>query len=459
MDMTTAQIAQLAVALLMAVLIFVVAWIAPLKTAVTILFVLVPFQLIETKYGSSSEVMTFILVAGLMLSGRQLRVPLLGPMLIVLFCYLISLTQVDKSLVGQHMVFVKALISGLLVLILTYNLAREVKEARSLVNALIVMDVLVCIYCGIQLGVGLQHERTIFFGIQELSLIANRADDARLVGPFAAAGITAEFFAILTVVLCYDLIYSVGRRKLLLIAVIAANLAFMVATANRGAFLTLIATFPLFLFAFRRVLGTMRVLQFSIAGALLLAGMAVIIVSYTDFDRMFERLEDTTETINGVPATRVNTWPVVWENVKVQPWLGSGPRLRLLDDDITPYKGHVYMPYPHSLYLYLLATVGIFGLMAMVFFIFRVGWHLHAARNRIFESEYVMGFSKLGVLLIFAFMIDQIRIEFLRIELVDYQHFIFGMFGMWLGLADRGKQPLLPVASPAVGARARASFG
>ena len=41
-------------------------------------------------------------------------------------------------------------------------------------------------------------------------------------------------------------------------------------------------------------------------------------------------------------------------------------------------------------------------------------------------------------LLIFAFVIDQIRIEFLRIEFVDYQHFVFGMFGLWLGLADRG---------------------
>lgn len=439
MDLTSVQIGQLAVALLMAIVIFMAAWVAPLKTAVTILFVLVPFQLIETKYGSSNLVMTYILFAGLLLSGRQIRVPMLGVQLAILFCHLLSLTQVHKSVYGQHMIYIVFLVSGFLVFILVYNLARQVDDVRSLVNALIVMNILVCIYCAVQMGAGLTGEKTVFFGIEELSMGANRASDSRLVGPFShSAGITAEYLALMTLILCYDLLHSVGRRKLLLICLITANLGFMTATANRGAFLTLVGAFPLFLLMYRRTLGTMRVIQFSIAGAALLVMIGIVVVTYTDFNRMFERLEDTTETENGVPATRANTWPVAWENIKIKPWIGHGPRLRLLDDFTVAYKDHVAIQYPHCLYLYLLFTVGIIGLATFMFFLFRIGWYIYAARNRVYESDYAQGLVRLGTLLMFAFLIDQIRIEFLRIEFVDYQHFVFGIFGMWLGLADRG---------------------
>ncbi len=462
MDLTSVQIGQLAFALLMAVLIFVVAWAAPLKTAVTILFVLVPFQLIDTKYGSSNVVMTFILFAGLLMSGRRLRVPMLGAQLAVLFVHLLSMTQVHKSVYGQHLIYIMLLISGLLVFILVYNLAREVKDVRSLLNALIVMDILVCIYCAGQMAAGLSGERTIFFGIDELSMSANRASDSRLVGPFAgSAGITAEYLALMVLILCYDLISATGRRKVLIVGVIIANLAFMTATANRGSFLTLVGIFPFFLLTFRRQMGTLRVIQFSVAGAGLLIATAVVIVTFTDFNRMFDRLEETTATENGVPATRAKTWPVAWENIKLKPWLGHGPRLRLVDDFQVVYKGHVAIDYPHSLYLMLLFTMGIVGLIVVMFFIFRIGWYLYAARHRVYESEYVHGLVRLGPLLITAFVIDQARIEFLRIEFVDYWHFVFGMFGMWLGVADRGDpQPVgqlaaagsttRPVTSPAL---------
>jgi O-antigen ligase len=439
MDLTVAQLAQLAAALLMAIAIFVAAWITPLKTAVTILFILVPFQSIETKYGSSNVVMTYILFAGLLLSGRNLRVPMLGSILIILFCYLLSLTQVHKSVYGQHMIYIVMLVSGFLVLILMYNLAREVENTRSLVTILMVINAAVILYCLLQLAAG-PGAKTVLFGIEELDMSRNRGGgDSRLSGPFGASpGLTAEYMALMTMVFAYDLMYSPRSRRILLVGLVASNLGLMVATGNRGSFLTLIAIFPFFLYMYRRTLGTKRAIQFSVLGAGLLTIMALIVVSYTDFNVMFERLAETTETENGVPATRANTWPIAWENIQLKPWLGHGPRLRLLDDELVVYKDHVVIPYPHSLYLYLLFTVGILGATAVLGFIVRIALHIYQGRNRIFESDYTQGLARLGTLLMVAFLIDQIKIEFMRINFVDYQHFVFGMFGMWLGLVDRG---------------------
>ena len=44
-----------------------------------------------------------------------------------------------------------------------------------------------------------------------------------------------------------------------------------------------------------------------------------------------------------------------------------------------------------------------------------------------------------GVLLSVGFFIDELKIEFLRHSSIDYVHFVFAQFGIFLGLADRAR--------------------
>jgi hypothetical protein len=43
---------------------------------------------------------------------------------------------------------------------------------------------------------------------------------------------------------------------------------------------------------------------------------------------------------------------------------------------------------------------------------------------------------KLGVLSMIVFLIDEIKIEFLRFGFIDYWQYIFSLFAMFLGFAD-----------------------
>ena len=66
---------------------------------------------------------------------------------------------------------------------------------------------------------------------------------------------------------------------------------------------------------------------------------------------------------------------------------------------------------------------------------------LRRASRLEFATPYEQGLARLGLLLLLFFLVDQIKIEFLRIELMDYTQFVFALFGMWLGLCERGREP------------------
>jgi O-antigen ligase len=91
------------------------------------------------------------------------------------------------------------------------------------------------------------------------------------------------------------------------------------------------------------------------------------------------------------------------------------------------------------LYLYLLVTVGIVGLAAMLFFFGRVLYGLaKGARHGVYDTDYEKGLVSVGFIVVATFLIDELKIEFLRNGTADYSQFMFALFGVFLGWADRG---------------------
>jgi len=435
MDLSLEQTGQLIAALLMVFVLFSAALAVPARIAIAALIVLIPFQPIETQYGSANVVLTYALCGALILSGRTLRMPMLASLLAIILAYLLSTSQTHASTYVQHSIYIFLLFSSFVVFYLVYNFARELDDARFAVNVLIVSNLFVLLVCVLQVYSGLS-ERFSFFGFDELQLHRIRADE-RLSGPFGAAGVTAEYLMLMLFILSYDLMHAVGRRRIFVLALIAANLGTLLSTGNRGAFLTMIAMFPLYLYMFRNKLGTRKVVRIFVVAAVLLTGVSTVVIGYSDLGHMYERLARLTETQGFIPETRSVTWPTAWENIKDKPLIGHGPRLRLMDDAETAYEGHVVIPYPHSLYLYLLFTVGVVGTTMFLAFLGRLGWQVLTAARAVGSSTYRAGFVRLGPLLLLAILVDQIKIEFLRIGFVDYSHFLFCLFGLMLGFAHR----------------------
>ncbi len=289
-----------------------------------------------------------------------------------------SLVQADGYR-SFHIIEMFQFFSCFVVFLLAYNFARLVDTEQSVMNLLVAMNILVAIYCLLQLVAG-AGKAFVPFGIDVLAFNSNRdPSDPRLVGPFDNPGTTAGYFTLMSMLCAVELMFvSNGRRKVIQ-GLILANVAGIVATGNRASFLVLLAAFPTMLFVFRRELGARRFIKYLVGGVAALVIGSATIGAYSGFGNMYRRLTQVTETENGMPMNRAGTWTVALEKIERHPWFGDGPHffrvedafmLRIMDvkfADLSDVES-VYDPYPHSLYLFLLRTVGIVGLVAVLSF-------------------------------------------------------------------------------------------
>jgi O-antigen ligase len=338
--------------------------------------------------------------------------------------------------------------SCLAAFLLAYNFAILVDDERSVISVLLAINVFAIIYCFLQLSVG-PGERFVPFGIDELKFNLNRhADDPRLVGPFDNPGCTAGYFALMTLICAFEVMFSTGRRRLLIWAILGFNVLGLVATGNRAGFLVLLAMSPLILLAYRKELGIARVMRYFVGGTIVLVVVAAFAVNFTDFNRLFMRMDKVTETEGGIPTTRAGGWPVAIEKIKKDPWFGEGPYFWTAEDAETRDQlqtefeeggaiSTAFDPYPHSLYLYLLRTVGIFGLLAVVGFFVSAWFVLLKSLRRENSGGYQSAVVRLGLFLIPAFLISQATLEFNRPTTIDYAQFIFALVGLLIGVSDR----------------------
>jgi O-antigen ligase len=435
--MKSAAAWQIAWMLLSVIVFYVLASGAKRTTAIAALLLLIPFQAVDHRYASSSVLIAYALFVVLLLNGG-VKVRMLPALGMIVLTYLISLTHADRDIMSWHVIFLFSFFSCFVVFLIAYNYALLVDSERVIVNLLLATNVLVVVYCMLQLTVG-AGEGFVPFGLEALAFNNNREPgDARLVGPFASPGTTSTYFMFMAVLCAIDLIFSSGRRRWFVAVLIFGNLLGLVATANRGAFLILVAIFPVLLFMFRSELGARRVAQYIIGGTAVLAIASAVAITYTDFGRMYNRMDRVAEIEDGVPAGRAGAWTPSLEKLWESPWIGEGPLF------LTPEHGEMlgilrtnFDPYPHSLYLYLFRTVGILGLAAMLWFFVQAWRVIYAGWREESVDVYRSAILRFGLLLIPAFFIDQIRLEFHRPNTMDFAQFIFALIGLLVGVADR----------------------
>lgn len=419
--------------------------------SIGVVLLLVPFQTIDTRYGSSSILIAYALAAVLLLGG-DLKHRMLPALSMIVLAYLVSFALAERQMLTDHALFIFQFFSCLIAFVLAYNFAISVERVRTVMDVLLAINVLAIFYCLLQLTVG-PGERFVPFGIDEFKFNLNRhPGDPRLVGPFDNPGSTAGYFALMTLVCAMDFAFSSGRRRAVVGLVTVFNLLGLVATGNRAGFLVLLAMAPLLIFAYRRELGARRVIQYTLVGAVALAVTATIAVAFTDFNRMFSRMDTVTEMEGGIPKTRQQGWPVAIEKIRKDPWFGEGPHFWTAEDaeDVGQLQTEfeesgeldtAFDHYPHSLYLYLLRTVGVFGLVAVIGFFIRAWLILYQAASRESAEPYQSAVVRLGLFLIPAFLIAQITLEFHRPNTMDYAQFVFALVGLLVGVSDRSQLP------------------
>jgi hypothetical protein len=436
MMISSTEVIQLTILIGLATVLFYSVYSLPQVIGSVALLVMIPIQPVETRFATANVLLAYVIFAAMLMRRENLRLPLLPQFLLLLFCYLLSMSFVHKALYVQHGVYIFAMISAYMVMCVAYDLTFRFKDVSSVVNVFFAMNLIVIIYCAIQFAAG-PNVKVVPFGIEEMTMIPAREDN-RLVGPFSATGTTSEFLVIMIFLILHQFFYvQKNWQRYSLIALATANLLFLVATGNRGGFLTLVGGAALFIWMFRRELGMKRVAGLLVTGSILLAMTSAILINYSEFGELYTRLGDTTLE-EGIPDTRQRTWPRAVAHIKESPILGHGPRY-MMDggDDGRKWPGWELSSYPHNLYLFLLSTVGMVGFVA--FFIFFLSplvgsWRAYQSTNvRSFETTFI----KTSIVIMIVILVDQIKVEFIRMNLTDYWHFIYALLGLIVGATTR----------------------
>jgi len=442
MDLSSGHAIQLGLSLLIGVLLFVMVYVLPEKKILAFLIIIIPFQLITSRYGSLNMVLTYLVGVSLILKGSIKYLPLLPVVLAILTTYFISTFLALRPTWVDHLLYIISIASNFVLFYMVYNFFRSNADLKFAFKLLVWMNILVVIYGLMQLVIG--PEKFALLGIDELSFASNLTEKQRLVGTFGAPGINAEYFALQILLLGYMFMNDKVRKiKFFVLCLMLANFGLLVATGSRGSFLVLMGGILLFLWFYRKQLGTLVLIRVISVGSILFTLIAVLIINYTDFNVLFKRLGETELTESGVPETREYAFNLALDRISDAMIAGHGPQLRLIDEETRRIEGYKPMPgYPHNLYLFLLYTLGFLGFFAYMVFFISLYINFWKGSKRNIDDYYLKGVPTLGMLLLTVFLIDQLKIEFLRLRVNDMQHYLFTLWAILLAFTDLGRSKI-----------------
>jgi len=424
----TAHYYQLIAAMLVGIVLFVGANVASEKTVLTTLLLLIPFQIIDSRYGSLNVVMTYAVGIVFLLRGRVKKFPLIGPVLFILFSYLLSLSQIERGTLVDHAIFLTSIGSNFLLFYIVYNYFSRAGEEgpKQFWHILIALNVLVLAYCVLQLSAGLTGR--VSFGLQEFTLNAVRGEHQRLTGPFLATAMTAEYLCIQNVIIMYAIMHATTtRNRKLLWLLFAFNCGILVTTGNRGGIVTLVIGLLAFVYMFRNEFGGQTIMKFVLPSILLFTVMSVVVIKFTDFNVLFDRLEQT-EMEGVVPDTR-GGWGDLLPIVLEKPVFGHGPRLKMSGETYERHRTMFNMPFPHNAAMFLMYTIGGVGLLAyLIFFLSLLGKFLRTRHNTM-SGSFTGGIPRVAIVILIIIAVSQLRMEMFRFILNDYQQYVMMLIG------------------------------
>jgi O-antigen ligase len=275
-----------------------------------------------------------------------------------------------------------------------------------------------------------------------------RIEGMRVGGVFQSQVMLADFGARMLLVMVYVVFRArdnIGRMFWGFIALL--TIASLVATANRGAVMGLMIALVYGFWLFRHKLSPVRMLVIVSSMIVLFAVAEQVLVRYTYATSLTERLAGTYFK-GAVPDTRKNTWGPIWEKTMRRPFFGHGP---MFDHG----TGLDATNWPHNGYLFYWNTIGLFGLLAFLFVVYRVWKESTIFRLPIARGRSLADISRILHLTLVIFLFQQIRTDHQRNDI--YIYLVWLMFGLITATAitlrrevaeERAKEGEFPGSGP-----------
>src|SRR5262249_6246600 len=115
--------------------------------------------------------------------------------------------------------------------------------------------------------------------------------------------------------------------------------------------------------------------------------------------------------VGWIPESRSTTWPEALQRLMVHPIIGWGPYYTAVRGW---GEGSWYWYWPHDLYLYVANLVGVVGLAIFLWFLGTLWVISRPKGDRLDDPDYARGFLLVAHVQLFMFLVDEIKIEYLR---------------------------------------------
>ncbi|MGH7725075.1 MAG: O-antigen ligase family protein [Candidatus Eiseniibacteriota bacterium] len=407
-----------------AVFIVFLAFRTRLIDALTLCVLFIPFPK-ATSYGNTN--VAFVLLIAIVWlfrvsTGRAQRVgrtPLDIPIVLLVMAYAISFYNVEPENLSVAWALFLAFLSYVFLLYMVINIVQTPEDVRKILLAQAISCAFICV-----IGVFEQSHpggRLIPGWIDFSGTGESSGQGVRIGSTFLDYELFGEYCALNLVIQLFMFTRATTRtRKWLLAGLMVLTLFCMFATVTRGPLVALGVGLLYLGWLSRRKLNFPRLVM-TVGGlvAILAIGNTVVArmsKSQSVFDRLFK-----TEFVKGVvPDSRAGAWEYAIRNISQHPIVGHGPYYSI-------EKGVTARYWTHNVYLYYASIVGIFGLVAFLFLLWRL-WQMSRPRAPSLGSgTYIEGATVAMHVVLFMFMVDQLKIDYLRNE--RYSFYVWFLLG------------------------------
>ncbi len=399
------------------------AWRVNLLVGIGVLMLALPYPR-STVFGSTNLAFILILLIIWLLRMSQRmaplpqRTPVDAPVAGLLIAYVVSFYNIRNSAHLEHALTNTYLFVGCVLLFyLVVNAIRSSEDLKRwhLFQCAAMLPVLLFSVWE------LNHQGQVFIpGWLDLSLGEGLPSQGiqlhgqRVGGPFFDYELLCEYCALNILLLIFLLAQArTASRKVLMAGLMVLTTFIMFCTVTRGGFVALALGLGYMLWHIRRRLAFVPFAIIVVGTIAAFIGMNYYVSHFTNAADLWSRLAGT-QFKGWMPEARAKTWPMAWERMLQHPIIGYGPF----------YAGQIGTTiyfWPHCLYLYLGNLVGFVGL-SFFFWLAGVLWNITRPQSdRLDDPNYTRGFLLVGHVQLVTFLVDEIKIEYLRNQTYQFQ--------------------------------------
>jgi O-antigen ligase len=205
-----------------------------------------------------------------------------------------------------------------------------------------------------------------------------------------------------------------------IVALLLLDTFVLLATVTRGALVSLAVAATYLAWRTRR---RIRFHVFVISLAVILGAGSLIldfVAHHTHSGNVMERMEKT-KFEGAIPENRVIVWVEAWDRIMKRPILGYGPYYE-------PRGGVSEVYWPHNNYLFYWHMLGIIGLLAFLWILWRLWRETGRASPYLGHPSYAASLLLALRAMLVLFIVDQIKIDYLRNP--TYAYWVWMFFGL-----------------------------